>query len=84
MASRTCSCKFKEQMIAEMTSMRVQSPGKNTEWVDLLFADNSGEHSLCCLLTFLLYYGYCKECPVPLSEQARTILSPLMAAKKKT
>lgn len=75
-----CSCALREQMIAEMRHMRERIPGKETQWVDLLFPaeQNSEDHSLCCLLIYLFYYGYCKECVVPLSEEARGVLAPLM------
>ena len=80
MSTNTCSCHFKEHMITEMLRMREECPDKDTKWVDLLFTPSEGSHdsSLCCLLTFLFYYGYCKECTVPLSAQARSILAPLM------
>lgn len=73
----SCSCEFKERMIAEMMDMRRKSPNKDNEWVDLLFPA-SCDHSLCCLFTFFLYYGYCKECSIPLSEGARNALFPLL------
>ena len=74
-----CSCGFKEQMISEMQNMRRQCPGKETEWVTMLFpTENSADHSLCCILTCLFYYGYCKECTLTLSEEARSVLAPLM------
>jgi len=81
MASKTCSCKFKEQMIAEMLTMRKHSPNKTTDWVDMLFSPtaDANDQSPCCLLAMLFYYGYCKECSVSMSEHARALLSPLMA-----
>ena len=84
MAQMNCSCGFKEQMITEMQSLRKQCPGKKTEWVDLLFptTERSSDDSLCCLLTYLFYYGYCKECTLPLSEEARSVLAPLMGKQE--
>ena len=74
-----CSCRFKEQMITEMQSLRKQCPGKETEWINLLFpTERSADNSLCCLLTYLFYYGYCKECKISLSDEARSVLAPLM------
>ena len=80
MAQINCSCGFKEHMITEMQSLRKQCPGKETEWVALLFptTERSSDDSLCCLLTYLFYYGYCKECTLSLSEEARSVLAPLM------
>lgn len=77
MPTTNCSCGFKEQMIAEIQRMREQLPGKETEWVDLLLSP--ADQPLCCLLIYLFYYGYCKECSVSLSEEARSVLAPLMA-----
>ena len=80
MDQMSCSCCLKEQMISEMQRMRKQHPGKETEWVNLLFPEEgSAGGSLCCLLTYLFYYGYCKECSRSLSEEARLALAPLMA-----
>ena len=80
MAQSSCSCRFKEQMISEMLDMRKQLPDKENDWIDCLFpeADDAADQSLCCLLTCLFYYGYCKECSVSVSEKARMVLSPLM------
>lgn len=84
MAQMNCSCGFKEQMITEMQSLRKQCPGKETEWVTLLFptSERSSDNSLCCLLTYLFYYGYYKECTLPLSEEARSVLAPLMGKQE--
>lgn len=83
MAQANCSCRFKEQIITEMKNMRKENPGKEMQWVDLLFhqAGGSGANELCCLLTVLFYYGYCEECSMSLSEKARSVLAPLMAGK---
>ena len=80
MAQLNCSCEFKDQMIAEMISVRKQFPGKENDWIDVLFpaVEDVADQSLCCLLTYLLYYGYCRKCSVSVSEKARMILSPLM------
>ena len=60
MAQLSCSCGFKDQMITEMISVRKQFPGKESNWVDLLFpvVEDVADQSLCCLLTYLFYYGY--------------------------
>ena len=76
---KKCSCSFKEQMIAEMKAMRENNPTEENRWVSLLFDDAKAE-PLCCMLVYLFYYGYCKECTRPLSEEARAILRPLMEA----
>lgn len=72
-----CPCEFKRQMIAQMLELQKHHPNGEYNWVSLLF-ENASDDSLCCLLTFLFYYAYCKECTVPLSEEARTVLKPLM------
>lgn len=84
MAQMNCSCGFKEQMITEMQSLWKQCPGKETEWINLLFpaTERSTCESLCCLLTYLFYYGYCKECTLSLSEEARSVLAPLMGKQE--
>lgn len=84
MAQMNCSCGFKEQMITEMQSLRKQCPGKETEWINLLFpaTERSTCESLCCLLTYLFYYGYCKECTHSLSEEARSVLAPLIGKRE--
>ena len=74
MTHMNCNCSAMDQMVERMREMRRQNPGKETEWVDKLFPEGM---PLCCLLTYLLYYGYCEECSVPLSEKARTFLAPL-------
>ena len=86
MESINCSCAFKTQMIEEMQKMREENPGKETEWVNLLFPPTKKpeDSNLCCLLTYLFYYAYCKECKTPLSEEARTALDPLMGRQEKT
>ena len=71
----TCSCAFKEKMMDEMLQLQKCCP--EHAWVTALF-ENKSNDSLCCLLTFLFYHAYCKECSVPLSEEARAILKPLM------
>lgn len=83
MEQMNCNCGLKEQMITEMQNMRKQCPGKETEWVEWLFptTEDFGEKSLCCLMTYLFYHGYCRECTVPLSEEARSVLAPLMSEK---
>ena len=80
MAQSNCSCRFKEQIITEMKNMRKENPAKETQWVDLLFPElqASASNDLCCLLTYMFYYGYCKECTDSLSEVARSMLSPMM------
>ena len=84
MAQTTCSCELKEQIITEMRGIRMQFPGKENEWVDWLFpaSVNPKDNSLCCLLVLLFYYGYCKECPITISEMARDVLSPLMGKQE--
>ena len=83
MAQANCSCRFKEQMISRIQAIRKEHPGKEMQWVDLLFhqAGGSGANELCCLLMVLFYYGYCEECSMSLSEKARSVLAPLMAGK---
>ena len=74
---KNCPCTFKRQMIAEMLKLPEKHPDGQYNWTSLLFENTSADSS-CCLLTFLFYYAYCKECSVPLSEEARTVLKPLM------
>lgn len=74
---KNCPCIFKQQMIAEILKLPEQHPDGLYAWVNPLFG-NAPEDSPCCLLTLLFYYAYCKECPVPLSEEARAVLKPLM------
>jgi len=79
MAQMKCTCSFKEDMITEMKNLRKRRPGKDTEWVNLLFPkEHAADNSLCCLLTCLFYYGYCEDCKTSLSEMARSVLAPLM------
>ena len=74
---KSCPCAFKRQMIAEMLELPVKHPDDQYNWVSLIF-ENASSDSPCCLLTFLFYYAYCKECSIPLSEEARAVLKPLM------
>ena len=72
-----CTCAFKRQMIDDMLKFQKNHPDGEYGWVSLLF-ENDPNDSLCCLLTFLFDYAYCKECTVPLSEAARAVLKPFM------
>ena len=73
---KNCPCTFKQQMLTEMLELPVNHPDGQYNWVKLL--GDSPDDSFCCLLTFLFYYAYCKECSMPLSEKARAVLKPLM------
>ena len=78
---KNCPCTFKKQMIAELLELSEKHPDGRYRWASLLF-ENTPVDSHCCLLTFLFYYAYYKECAVPLNEEARAVLKPLMEPTK--
>ena len=74
---KNCPCIFKQQMITGTLKLSERYPAGLYAWANPPFG-NASEDSPCCLLTLLFYYAYCKECAVPLSEEARAVLKPLM------
>ena len=75
-----CTCEYKRSLISQMLAMRKAQPGDHTKWVDLLYPkhDSTAGDGYCCLLTTMIYYGYCKNCSTPLSEFARSALNGLL------
>lgn len=77
-------CAMMDMMAAEILAKKAKAPSKEIEWFESKFdlEHPTEENPLCCILTFLFYYGYCKECTTPMSEQARLLLKPLMELPK--
>ena len=75
-----CTCEFKEQIITQMTELRRANASIENQWIEYLFSpeETEADHSLCCLLTLLFYYGYCQENTQSVSDMARAVLKPLM------
>lgn len=78
--SHHCSCEFKERMIAELLDFSSRSDSEEAKCISVILSSSScaENHPACCMLAFMMYYGYCEECTRSLSEEARIMIEPLM------
>lgn len=84
MEQNTCNCAFKTSMTQHILDFQREHPDSPMKWVEQLYGKDihADASPLCCMLTFLFYYGYCQECTTPVSEFAAQALEPLMETTK--
>lgn len=75
-----CTCALKDDLLQQLIELHSMKPHKERRWFEALRGSDAriGEHTPCCLIIYLCYYGYFEESFLSVSEHARRSLDPIM------